>query len=56
MIIRITSITDLNQLVFLLNGYKVFYSKPSDIEAAKVILSERISKNESQIFVAVENN
>lgn len=47
MIIRKASITDLNQLVFLFDGYRAFYSKPSDIESAKVFLRERISKNES---------
>ena len=56
MIIRKATITDLNQLVFLFDGYRAFYSKPSDIESAKVFLRERISKNESQIFVAEENN
>ncbi len=56
MIISTASITDLNQLVFLFDDYRVFYSKPSDIESAKVFLRERIRKNESQIFVTEENN
>lgn len=43
---------DLNLLAELFDGYRVFYRKETDIEGAKQFLSERISKKDSEIFVA----
>ena len=43
---------DLDYLSELFDKYRVFYSKETDIESAKSFLSERISNNDSEIFVA----
>ncbi len=52
MIIRRANIEDISQLSILFDAYRVFYEKESDIEQAKLFLSERITNNESVIFVA----
>ncbi len=54
--IRKALIDDLPQLSELFNLYRIFYKKPTDIEGAKKFLSERISNNESIIYVAEENS
>lgn len=43
---------DLNSLSELFDKYRVFYHKESDIESAKNFLSQRVSANDSEIFVA----
>ena len=53
-IIRTATLDDLLQLSALFNLYRIFYHKESDIEGAKKFLSERISNNESVIYVAEE--
>ncbi|MFI5134891.1 MAG: GNAT family N-acetyltransferase [Chitinophagales bacterium] len=52
MIIREASIADLNQLAKLFDAYRQFYRKNSDVEAARIFLTERMNKNESVIYVA----
>ena len=52
MIYRKVELNDLNRLAELFDKYRVFYRKESDIESAKKFLSERISLNDSEIFVA----
>ncbi|MFK7953151.1 MAG: GNAT family N-acetyltransferase [Ekhidna sp.] len=47
---------DLDQLAELFDGYRVFYRKESDKEAAKQFLSERLSNKDSEIFVAGDEN
>lgn len=44
-------LSDLEPLAELFNGYRVFYEKESDIDGAKQFLKERITNNESEIFV-----
>ncbi len=39
----------------LFDLYRVFYEQPSDNQAAKNFILERLEKNDSVIFVAVEN-
>ena len=53
--IRKGSIEDLNQLSQLFNQYRQFYEQTSDLPLATQFIAERISKQESVIFVA-ENN
>ena len=53
--IRKGSIEDLNQLSQLFNQYRQFYEQASDLPLATQFIAERISKQESVIFVA-ENN
>ena len=43
---------DLDDLSALFDKYRVFYRKEADIERAKDFLVERISSNDSEIFVA----
>lgn len=50
---RIT--VDESQLVAsLFDKYRVFYKKPSDILLAEAFIKERLGKNESVIFVALD--
>lgn len=50
--IRTATIEDVDQLSHLMDLYRIFYRQPSDIEQAKIFLSERITLSESVIFVA----
>ena len=43
---------DLYQVAELFDGYRVFYRKPTDINAAKTFISERLKQNDSEIIVA----
>lgn len=43
---------DLDNLSELFDKYRVFYRKESDMEGAKGFLAERMSRNDSEIFVA----
>lgn len=52
MIIRKATLEDIPQLSILFDAYRMFYKKESDIKQAIIFLSERISNNESVIFVA----
>lgn len=51
--VRQAILTDVNELSILFDSYRVFYEKATDIDAAKKFLGERITKNESVIFVYV---
>ena len=48
-------INSLDLLVPLFDQYRVFYKMASDIEAAKIFLSERITKEESIVYIAVQD-
>ena len=50
------SIKDIEQVAVLFNEYRMFYAQKSDIESAKVFLEERITRSESVIFIAIEND
>lgn len=50
--IRPATRQDLNNLAELFDGYRVFYDQPSDIPLAKTFLLERMTNQESTIFVA----
>ena len=43
---------DIDKLAILFDKYRVFYRKGTDIESAKGFLADRISNNDSEIFVA----
>lgn len=55
MTIKKASIADLERIVPLFDAYRVFYKQPSDEESARNFLKERFSKNETVIFIALEN-
>ncbi len=54
--IRKALINDIDELAKLFDLYRVFYERPSDIEGSKRFLGERISREESEIYVAVDES
>jgi GNAT superfamily N-acetyltransferase len=54
--IRSALMDDINQLAVLFDEYRVFYQYKSDIKSATDFLLERMSNNESEIFVAENEN
>jgi len=54
MIIQKVTLTELKQLTELFDLYRMFYKQESDLEGAKQFLSERISKDESAAFIALD--
>ena len=50
--IREATTTDVKQLSGLLNQYRVFYRKDSDMERAQSFIADRLEKKDSEIFVA----
>ena len=55
MTIRQATCDDLDQLSFLFTQYRVFYQQSFDPDAAKKFLEERLGREESIIFIAIEN-
>jgi len=45
-------IQNLDDLTPLFDGYRVFYGQPSDIEAVKPFLIERLTKQDTIIYIA----
>lgn len=41
-------------VIDLFNKYRIFYQKPSDLQLAESYINERLGKEESVIFVALE--
>lgn len=54
-VIQATS-ENLDQLVPLFDGYRVFYKQPSNPEAARNFLSDRFLKNDSVIFMVLDSD
>ena len=52
LIIRKANFEDLNALAFLFDCYRQFYQQKADLVLAKSFIAERISKQDSVIFVA----
>lgn len=50
------AINDIEAAAELFNEYRVFYGRPSDIEAARNFLADRINNNESVIYIAYDEN
>jgi GNAT superfamily N-acetyltransferase len=53
MTIREASISDLELLVPLFDGYRMFYKQASDLERARKFLTSRITQGESVIYIAM---
>ena len=51
--IRKANLEDLNALAFLFDCYRQFYAQAADLALAKSFIAERISKQDSAIFVAL---
>ncbi|WP_136465574.1 GNAT family N-acetyltransferase [Flagellimonas onchidii] len=49
------SLDNLEQIVPLFDAYRVFYKKDSDLDTARSFLEERFLKNETVVFLALEN-
>lgn len=47
---------DLPQLSKLFDEYRIFYKQPSDLEAAKKFLEERLKLKQSIIYIAFDND
>lgn len=47
------TLSELEALVPLFDAYRVFYAQPSDPELARSFLRERLSQNDTVIFLAV---
>jgi ribosomal protein S18 acetylase RimI-like enzyme len=52
--IRRAALQDLEQLVPLFDGYRQFYGRSSDLALARRFLSERLSKEDSVVLIAVD--
>ncbi|MCT3759933.1 GNAT family N-acetyltransferase [Elizabethkingia anophelis] len=52
MMIRLATLQDLESLTLIFEKYRDFYKKQGDYEGAKSFLKERISNNESVIYIA----
>ncbi len=50
------TLSDLEELNELFDGYRVFYEKESDKKSSKAFLKERIEQNESVIFISRNND
>ena len=44
-------LSHLQDLILLLDGYRIFYEQPSDPQAAKKFLHQRLSQQDSVIFM-----
>jgi ribosomal protein S18 acetylase RimI-like enzyme len=56
MIIRQATLNDLDQLSQLFGQYRVFYEQPFEPDACRKFLEERLSKEESVIFIALDKD
>ncbi len=54
--IRNARIEDIKALAELFNAYRVFYEMESNLPEAEIFLQQRITKSESQIFIAEDEN
>lgn len=50
--IRLAHLSDLEEVSSLFDLYRQFYEKPSDLDASRDFIKERMQRNESVIFVA----
>lgn len=51
--IRKASIADLDNLAVMFDSYRMFYEHPSDVEACKQFLQERMQDKQSVIYIAI---
>jgi ribosomal protein S18 acetylase RimI-like enzyme len=52
--IRRASLADLGLVAPLFDGYRQFYGKPSDLSLAEAFMRERIERDESVVFLAID--
>jgi len=54
--IKKARIEDVKQIAPLFDAYRVFYKQASDVDAAADFLQQRLSNNESVVFIAFVND
>jgi len=54
--IKKVTVSDISSVALLFDAYRVFYHQLSNLQAAFDFLEQRVSKNESTIFLAVMGN
>jgi ribosomal protein S18 acetylase RimI-like enzyme len=54
--IRRATLQDIETLAILFDEYRIFYQKKSDIQAAMKFLKERLTNEESVIYVSITND
>ena len=54
--LRQATIADLDQLAALFDGYRQFYKQAPDLAGAHAFLAERIERNESVIFLSLDES
>jgi GNAT superfamily N-acetyltransferase len=54
--IKKVTVSDISSVALLFDAYRVFYNQLSDLQAAFDFLEQRISKDESAVFLAVMGN
>lgn len=50
------TLTHLDAVAGLFNEYRIFYNQKTDIDAATAFLKDRITKNQSVILLAIDEN
>lgn len=53
---RKANLNDLDSLAILFDQYRVFYKKQADLPAARAFLKERLTKGDSNVYVAESDN
>src|SRR6187401_3535472 len=51
--VRQATVDDVALIAPLFNEYRVYYKQASDVEAAKIFLQDRLLRNESIVFLAL---
>lgn len=54
--VRQASVTDLDAVASLFDGYRQFYGQPGDIGLARSFLEERFRNNQSVVFIATRSD
>ena len=54
--IRQATLKDIHGVAEMFNQYRVWYGKPSDLPGAKQFLTDRLTNNESIVFIALEDD
>jgi len=55
-IIRQATATDLDLVAPLYDAYRQFYTQPADLATARAFIGDRIRRNESTVFLALEDD
>jgi ribosomal protein S18 acetylase RimI-like enzyme len=56
LLVKRISVREINLVVNLFDSYRVFYKQASDLTLAEHFLNDRLTNNESVIFVVLEND